>query len=86
LGARVDNQYGGDSRSLLCVKPSAAKLPWVVVGCDDGTVAALDNKGTLIRLGKVAGRPTHMEVLATPTGPLAVLATDQGRVTGFRVE
>ena len=71
--------------SLRCVKPQGAKLPWIVAGCDDGTVAALDNQGDLFRLGKVTGRPTHIAALQTPAGPLAVLATDPGEVKGFKI-
>jgi hypothetical protein len=71
--------------SLRCVRPTGAKLPWIVAGCDDGAVTALDSQGALIRLNKVTGRPTHMEVLDTPAGPLAVLATDRGEVRGFKI-
>ncbi len=45
----------------------------------------LDEKGKLIRLGKVAGRPAHIVPLQTSTGPLAVVATDQGEVKAFRI-
>jgi hypothetical protein len=62
-----------------------ARAPWIIVGCDDGTVAALDGTGILLRLGKMTGRPTHAEVLQTETLPLAVLATDQGEVKGFKI-
>ncbi len=71
--------------SLRCIKPLGAGLPRVVAGCDDGTVAALDKNGVLLRLGKVTGRPMHMESLQTPAGPLTVLATDQGEVRGFKM-
>ena len=71
--------------SLRCVDPPGPTLPWVVVGCDDGTVAALDEKGAVVRLGQVTGRPLHMMALETPAGPLAVLATDQGEVKGFKI-
>jgi len=71
--------------SVRCIRPAGAKLPWIVAGCDDGTVAALDEKGGLIRLGKVTGRPAHLLPLQTPAGPLAVLATDQGEVKAFKV-
>jgi hypothetical protein len=60
-------------------------LPWVVVGCDDGTVALLDAKGSLMRLGHVAGRPEHIVAVPTPAGPAAVVATDRGEVTGFQI-
>lgn len=69
--------------SLRCVKPADAKLPRVVVGCEDGSVVALDEKGTLIRQGKISGRPTHMLALPTSAGPLVVLATDRGEVKAF---
>ena len=71
--------------SIKCVTPRGAKLPWIVVGCDDGTVAALDQRGATIRLGKVTGRPMHIETLNTPAGPVAVLATDKGEVKGFKI-
>jgi hypothetical protein len=72
--------------SIECVTPRGAKLPWVVVGCDDGTVAALDPRGRIIRLGKVTGRPMEIETLDAPAGPVAVLATDKGEVRGFKIE
>ena len=71
--------------SIKCVTPRGAKLPWIVVGCDDGTVAALDQRGKTIRLGKVTGRPMQIETLDTPAGPVAVLATDKGQVKGFKI-
>ena len=71
--------------SLRSITPPGAKTPQVVVGCDDGAVAAFDEKGKLIRLGKVAGRPAHIVPLQTSTGPLAVVATDQGEVKAFRI-
>ena len=71
--------------SLRSITPAGAKTPWVVAGCEDGAVAALDAKGALIRLGRVSGRPTHIEAMQTSAGPLAVLATDQGEVKAFRI-
>jgi len=70
--------------SLRCIPPSSTGLPRVVAGCDDGAVVAVDGRGVLLRLGKVTGRPMHIEALQTPAGPLAVLATDQGDVRGFK--
>jgi hypothetical protein len=71
--------------SLRCVKPTGGKLPWIVVGCDDGAVAALDAKGSLVRLGEITGRPTHALALETSPEPLVVLATDKGEVKGFKI-
>ncbi len=72
--------------SIKCVTPRGAKLPSIVIGCDDGTVSMLDQQGQLIRLGKVTGRPTQIETLNIPSGPLAVLATDKGEIKGFKIE
>jgi hypothetical protein len=69
---------------LRVVKP-ATGLPWIVVGCEDGTVVFLDGQGEWLRRGRVSGRPVAIEALESPTGPLAVLVTGQGEVTGFSV-
>lgn len=71
--------------SVRCVKRQAAAPPWIVVGGDDGAVTALDKSGVVIRVGRVAGRPTHMQSLETPTGALVVVATDQGEVCGLMI-
>jgi len=71
--------------SLRCITRSGSEPPRTLVGCDDGTAAALDEKGSLGQLGRVIGRPTHVVVLQTPTGPLGVLTTDKGEVKGFRI-
>lgn len=71
--------------SLRCVRPPSAKSPWIVVGCEDGSVAALDSRGELLRIGKVTGRPTHVQVVPAAAGPIAVFATDRGDVRGFRI-
>ena len=57
----------------------------VLIGCADGTVAVLDGKGDLVRLGEVTGRPTHIEQLDMPDGILTILATAKGYVHGFNV-
>lgn len=45
----------------------------------------LDHQGALIAQGKVTGRPMHRLALATPAGPVVVLATEQGDVRGFKI-
>ena len=57
----------------------------VLIGCADGTVAVLDGKGDLVRLGEVTGRPTHIEQLDMPDGILTILATDKGYLHAFNV-
>ena len=71
--------------SLRCIQPRGAGPTWIVVGCEDGSVAVLDGQGTLRQRGQVNGRPTHMVALPTVAGTLAVLATDRGAVTAFRI-
>jgi len=71
--------------SLRGIQPTGAKTSQILVGCDDGTVAALDHQGKLLRLGKVSGRPTLMQTVSTAAGPRAVLATDRGEVRGFEI-
>ncbi len=65
------------------IAPSGTERPWIVVGCDDGAVTALDQHGRIVGAGKVVGRPVHIETLATSAGPVVVLATDQGEIIGF---
>jgi hypothetical protein len=48
-------------------------------------VIALDARGTPARIGRVTGRPTHMEILTTACGPVVVLATEKGEVKGFGI-
>ncbi len=54
-----------------------------MVGCDDGAVVVLNERGTIVQLGQVDGRPTHVKKLDGPGGPLVVLATDSGQVKVF---
>jgi hypothetical protein len=55
--------------------------PWIVAGCEDGTVVALDATGKIVRLGAVDGAPTKIAA----EGSTALLATSKGEVKGFRV-
>ncbi|NLX96560.1 MAG: hypothetical protein GXY83_10325 [Rhodopirellula sp.] len=71
--------------SVRCLAPRGGRLPWVVAGCEDGTVAALDGKGRIVGLGKVNGRPLFLEGIESETGPLAVFATDKGEVKAFEL-
>jgi hypothetical protein len=71
--------------SLRCVTPRSGKSPWVVIGCDDGSVVALDHQGAPLRRGKVTGRTTQIEALQAPAGPVVVLMTDQGEIKGFKI-
>jgi len=57
----------------------------VVIGCEDGSVLAMDARGALLRMGCVDAQPVHMITFETPQGPVAVFATDTGQVKGFHV-
>jgi len=64
--------------------PSKSVL--TVVGCENGTVLALDERGAIIRSGTIQGNPTCIE--ACPISPEEmgiVLGTDAGVVRMFRI-
>jgi len=54
-------------------------MPWIVAGCEDGTVIVLDANGLVLHTATVVGRPTCIEKLNQGV----VLGTDQGQVTAF---
>ena len=64
----------------------AGDQQWLVVGCDDGTVVALDARGEVVRAGKLDGAPGDrgMAVLDTPDGPELVIGTQTGAVVALR--
>ncbi|MBN1419965.1 MAG: VCBS repeat-containing protein, partial [Planctomycetes bacterium] len=73
---------------MEAVRANAAGAPWIVIGCEDGTVLALDGRGERIRVGRVTGRPAGIEILPAGTGhpdPLVLLATERGEIRGFAV-
>ncbi|MHB8903008.1 MAG: FG-GAP repeat domain-containing protein, partial [Thermoguttaceae bacterium] len=70
-------------RSLRWLGSAGPETARIVVGCDDGSVVAMDAVGTAVAIGRVTGRPTFMEILETASGPAIVLATDKGDVQGL---
>lgn len=56
--------------------------PWVAVGCEDGSLVALDGKGEVFGRSSVRGRPTCIGVM----DGVAVVGTDAGEVKGWTVE
>jgi outer membrane protein assembly factor BamB len=71
---------------MKCVKPTGQVRAWVLAGCEDGTVIALDYEGQPIRTGKLAGRPKGVDALVEPQGGTIVLfSTDRGEVKAFRI-
>lgn len=71
---------------LEAITPPGADLPVILAGCEDGTVVRLTGSGEIVALGSAGGRVATMTVASTPAGPLAVVATSDGAVTGWRVD
>lgn len=72
---------------LKCVAPADAENPWVIVGCEDGTVVVYNEKGKIIRQGAVRGNPACIASLdSSASGAGVLIGTSEGNVTLFRVE
>ena len=72
---------------LRGVVPSKPHTPWIAIGCNDGTINVLDGTGRLIRMGKVNGRPTCIEILRISSAhPSVLFATDTGEINVFAME
>ena len=71
---------------MKAVVPGGGGLPLIIVGCEDGSLVALQPQGRPIRTARVAGRPTCIdEVRPAGSSPLAVIGTETGRVCALRV-
>jgi len=71
---------------LEAIIPPGAELPVILAGCEDGTVVRLSGAGEIVALGSAGGRVETMTVATTLAGPLAIMTTSEGSVTGWRVE
>ncbi len=68
------------------IVPTGTQTGQVVVGCEDGAVVVLADKGVVSGLGQVSGRPTGIARATNTDGtPTVVLATHTGHVVGFRL-
>ena len=56
----------------------------VVVACENGSVFALNNRGDILREGRLNGRPTKIQSLAAT--PLVFVGSEKGEVKSFTVE
>ncbi len=56
---------------------------WICVGCEDGTVVAMDKIGNITRESNVTGKPSNLCIMNTPEGKIAVFTTESGEVAGF---
>jgi hypothetical protein len=73
-------------RVLKCVVSPISQTPLIAIGCDDGAINVLDGTGQLVRLGKVSGRPTCIDVLSIPSAySMLLFATDSGEVKAFAI-
>ena len=70
---------------MKAVTPPGADTPWIVVGCQDGSVVVLDGTGEPIRSGQVTGFPNCIEAISIDAQPVVLLATNKGEVKGFEV-
>ncbi|MDE2888292.1 MAG: hypothetical protein OXR72_08745 [Gemmatimonadota bacterium] len=59
----------------------ASDASWVVTGCEDGSIVMLDGSGEVRGLGRVSGKPTRILRI----GDGAVIGTDTGEVTGWKI-
>jgi len=72
---------------MKCVTPKSSDTPWVVIGCEDGTIVVLDGTGEVIRSGRMHGRPVRIdEFAASSVGSMVLLATNKGEVKAFSLE
>ncbi len=71
---------------MKCVTPAKAGTPWIVVGCEDGTVAVLDGKGNIIRKDQIKGEPTCITTIdKSPEKSDVLLATDKGKIKLYKM-
>ena len=69
---------------MKCVNSKPRSRPWIVVGCEDGTVTVLDRNGSPIRQRRLNGAPTQIAATVDRTGiPLVVFSTDKGEIKWF---
>jgi len=72
---------------LKAMKRTGGNETWVVAGCDDGTVLALDSSGKCVRTASIQGTPTCIAALDDKAPDRGVLiGTDKGRVALFQIE
>ncbi len=70
---------------LKAIAPYPDAPPWIVVGCEDGTVSVLDGKGKVIRRGNVGGKPDLILEITRDGVPHAVLTTTDGVIRSFEI-
>ena len=96
LSAGFVNALDGQAKKLwaklLSSPPTVVKIvkeagkTWICVGCEDGTVLAMDARGEILKQAKVTGKPVDLRIINIPGGQIAVMTTDTGELNGFRIE
>lgn len=71
---------------MKCLTPPGAKLPWIVLACENGAVVVLDGRGSAIRTGRINGAPTCIASFEDATAGVGVLlASAKGEVVLLKV-
>ncbi|MFO7945497.1 MAG: hypothetical protein R6V19_01595 [Armatimonadota bacterium] len=70
-------------KRLKAVTMQGEDLPWIFVACEDGSVVVYDGSGNLVAEGEVSGRPACIDQIETQTGPVTIVATNDGQIRGF---
>ena len=65
--------------------PLGSGKPWVIVGCEDGTVLALDGGGNVVRKAAMTMRPDRIVSLMEQGVPCALLTTAKGHIRAFKI-
>ncbi len=81
------SQLSSPPTVMQTVAPQATKIPWLVIGSENGSVVVLNGKGQFIRWHQVNGGLTAIKVLSMPSAsPIVLLGTREGEIKGFKVD
>jgi hypothetical protein len=59
------------------------KEGWVCAACADGTILAVNSKGVITARTLIEGKPSDIQIMSSPAGPVAVITDENGNVYGF---
>ena len=66
---------------MNCTIPDGKSTPWIVIGCEDGSIRVLEREGALTRSAHVTGAPKRIQCFTDASGnALAAFGTDAGEV------
>ena len=86
LVVALDHRCGKLWSKRLSSPPAVLKVSggFIVVASDDGKVLLLDGRGNIVNQGRLNGRPSCIQKLASP--PLVVVASEKGEIKAFPIE